>query len=647
MNMRKLITHLAQRFSRITTSGKYMPLVDGLRFLAIAPVIVQHLSERLVQHSPVAFATPVREDQLVFLASRGTIGVFIFFALSGFMLSLPFAKHHPEGSEKPSLKGYFLRRFTRIEPPYLVWISVFALVLMAKGAYSFGEMFPHWLASCFYLHNIVYGEYSVINPVAWSLEIEIQFYLIAPFLVGLIFSIRQAALRQWVLWGSILGYVSLQHALGWQFFPCKATLLGQLQHFLVGIWLADCYLTRWSKGVAGSYRWDLLFVPALLVMAYTWTEEYWKSLVFTLALAYVLAAAFKGRFFQKFLCLRWIAITGGMCYTIYLIHLPLMELQMRFTKNLTLTNYYLINLLVQAAIAIPLILAVSAFFFVFLEKPFMRKDWLPALLASAKGWTSKVFSPKMQPRPAPALAVSWHQKVIVKMKKIAAPFFFFFLLMSTQSSAQDVSFAEEFPLPSLDSLIALAIQKSPVLRSQDVWIENRRLDWEVKRRGWADLVTIGGAALLGSNNLLDYSTTTTGAEQTTVNRFNTGYNAGISLRFSLGDVLNRGDKSDLARLEYERAQVDKESIERQLREEVMRRYDTFNSSLRILKLDAQNVEAMGLALEMAEKYFREANLPVSEYTNVLSKKISADKQFEEAKLEAQHAYRMLREIAGL
>ena len=377
--------HLRHLLSRVTTSGKYLPLVDGLRFLAIAPVIIQHASERLIRHTPLEFATPVKEDPLVFLASRGTIGVFIFFALSGFMLSIPFARYKLEGAKKPALKSYFLRRFTRIEPPYLIWMTVFALVLLAKGASSFSELAPHWLASCFYLHNFAYGEYSTINPVAWSLEIEIQFYLLAPWLVQLIFSIKKASVRQAVLVGSILGYVTLQHVFGWQYFPWKASLLGQFQHFLVGIWLADCYLTYWKNGTVGRRRWDVLFVPALLVMAYTWTEEYLKSIAFALALMYVLAAAFRGRYFHQFFQNQWIAIIGGMCYTIYLIHLPLLELQMNFTKQLTLTNQYLPNLLLQLAIGVPLIFLASAVFFVLIEKPFMRplKLRLPVRLPQA------------------------------------------------------------------------------------------------------------------------------------------------------------------------------------------------------------------------------------------------------------------------
>ena len=45
--MQKTFNYLAQKLTRVTANGQYLPLVDGLRFLAIMPVLVQHMSERL------------------------------------------------------------------------------------------------------------------------------------------------------------------------------------------------------------------------------------------------------------------------------------------------------------------------------------------------------------------------------------------------------------------------------------------------------------------------------------------------------------------------------------------------------------------------------------------------------------------------
>ena len=76
--LRSYLNKWKNKLSRVTSSGNYISEVDGLRFIAIMPVIIQHLSERLIKNTPIEFATPIAQDQLAFLASRGTIGVFIF-----------------------------------------------------------------------------------------------------------------------------------------------------------------------------------------------------------------------------------------------------------------------------------------------------------------------------------------------------------------------------------------------------------------------------------------------------------------------------------------------------------------------------------------------------------------------------------------
>lgn len=385
--MKKIIASIPERLSRITSSGRYIAEVDGLRFMAIIPVLIQHLSERTQRYATQDWATPLAEDQVVFWASRGTIGVFIFFAISGFILGLPFAKYHLQGGRKVGLKSYFWRRVTRLEPPYMVWMIVFFLVLLVKGSYGFGELSPHLGASLLYAHNLVYQDYSVINPVAWSLEIEIQFYLMAPILAWLFFRWQNKWLRRGLLVGGIVAILLAQQEFGWVAMPYKLTLLWQLQYFLVGFLVTDFFLVDWqgqNRG-KGLWWWDVVALAGLIVMALSWSAYFPKRLVFSIALLGFLVAGFRGRWFTQFLRKPWIAVIGGMCYTIYLIHLPLLEGLTPITTKLALTNIFGINLLLQALVVFPIVLAVSAVGFLWLEKPCMDKYWPAKLWARIRG----------------------------------------------------------------------------------------------------------------------------------------------------------------------------------------------------------------------------------------------------------------------
>src|SRR5690606_17688210 len=137
------------------------------------------------------------------LMREGGIGVDVFFAISGFILALPFAKHHLFATPPVSIKGYFTRRITRLEPPYVISLTILLGVHILILHESFREMLPHYLASLFYVHGFVYDEWSRINPVAWSLEVEVQFYILAP-LLAMVFKIPGKVQRRSVIVGIIL-----------------------------------------------------------------------------------------------------------------------------------------------------------------------------------------------------------------------------------------------------------------------------------------------------------------------------------------------------------------------------------------------------------------------------------------------------------
>lgn len=366
----KRIQTLWTSLRRETSSGRFIPFVDGLRFLAIMPVIIQHASERLIKYNPLIKVHTGIEQQTEFLVSRGAIGVIIFFALSGFILSLPFA----HGNRAFSYKQYLGRRLTRLEPPFIFWMSCFAVVLFIQSGTNVGTITEHWLASIFYVHTICYQNFSIINPVAWSLEVEIQYYLVAPFIAILYFNQPDKRFRRAFLIVFILLFLIYQHALGWHLFPVKASILGHLQHFLIGMFIADLYIndTEWVS--RKSIIWDILAPVCLLTMAYTWTEEFGKTLLMNLVLTGLFLAALKGRYFPALLSIRMITVIGGMCYTIYLTHLPLLELLYSFIGDFGQSTSWSIQLSLSLLIALPLVLLSSMIGYKLIEQPFMKRN---------------------------------------------------------------------------------------------------------------------------------------------------------------------------------------------------------------------------------------------------------------------------------
>lgn len=338
---------IRRHLTRRTSSGQYIPEIDSLRFFAIAAVVLFHIALFVAEFDRPALGARTGQGLSYLLAARGRLGVQFFFCISGFVLGLPFAAHYLTGARRVSLRGYFLRRVTRLEPPYVVSLLVFALLLVVRGKYTVADAGPHLAASLLYLHNAAYGVLSTINGVAWSLEIEVQFYCLAP-LLGRVFAIASPYWRRGLLLTAVVLLAAFSPAgqegrLGY-------SLAAYLQYFLVGFLFADLYLTRWRRG-ARAPRW-------------------WRGP-------------------QVVLRNPWIATIGGMCYSIYLIHAQIISFVGHLTLPLGQRLGPQLHLLVQVIVLLPFILVISALFFVLVERPCMDRDW-PAKLAA---WWRRRLSP--------------------------------------------------------------------------------------------------------------------------------------------------------------------------------------------------------------------------------------------------------------
>lgn len=388
------LSSIPERLSRVTLEGKIIKEIDGLRFIAILPVLIQHMNERFINHTSINFGTNFKskETLLGFWASMGFIGVYIFFVISGFVLGLQFARYKLIQGKSINLKRYYWRRITRLEPPYIFWMTAFFVIFLITKHADFFTYLPHYLANLTYTHALIYDDWSPFNPVIWTLEIEIQFYIIAPFLALGLFTIKNKAIRRCGIILAVLLIITAQ----WYFFPTVAqidqhgdlykitnlNITAHLHYFLLGFLLADIYICDW-KSMKKNIIFDVLAITCFLAMVYgfRWNFNLFSTAFFVLALFGFFYSSFKSIYFNAFITNRWIMAIGGMCYTIYLIHLPLAELLIRVTKNIAISNSYEINLLLQLCIFIPVVLILSAIFYLLLEKPFMYNDWSKRLAA--------------------------------------------------------------------------------------------------------------------------------------------------------------------------------------------------------------------------------------------------------------------------
>jgi peptidoglycan/LPS O-acetylase OafA/YrhL len=377
----------SERFRRVTTSTGYLPEIDGLRFIAIFMVVcILHVGGT---YAGMMFGDKIADGYLqkIFI-KEGKYGVSLFFIISGFILSIPFAKQKLYGQKPVLLKDYFIRRLTRIEPLYIITLVLYFIIRVWVLHYqSFAEVVPHFIASFFYVHNIVYNDFSLINGVTWSLEVEIQFYCLAPLLTS-VYLVKSTLYRRIIFvilitGGCIVSYIQ-QYQMG-NFINCGC-------YFFAGMLLAELYL---SDNKTYNKKYHLLLAGVALVSVFT-VPAYFASIYFCLAKIILTCVFFflslKNSTLKKYLGNRVIAITGGMCYSIYLLHMGVHGVLRHKLTMLHFSKYNWVNGWAAYLITIFTSLIISAVFFILIEKPTMKKGWYKIKMYKNK---QVVYSPQL------------------------------------------------------------------------------------------------------------------------------------------------------------------------------------------------------------------------------------------------------------
>lgn len=149
-----------------------IPSLDGLRALSILLVVGLHTVQRYSLSHPV--------PRWWYAVFNGQAGVFIFFEISGFLITtLLLAEHAKRGAV--SLRGFYVRRAFRILPPLYLYIAAVVLLGVAGRL----QVVPGdvW-TSVLFVHNIRgYSTWALEH--LWSISMEEQFYFVWPFVLVL------------------------------------------------------------------------------------------------------------------------------------------------------------------------------------------------------------------------------------------------------------------------------------------------------------------------------------------------------------------------------------------------------------------------------------------------------------------------------
>jgi peptidoglycan/LPS O-acetylase OafA/YrhL len=157
-----------------TDRHTYIPAFDGLRGIAILPVILLHVG-----------VLTLPNGSLLYQLSRGWYGVDLFFVLSGFLITWILISE-VEATGTLDLGRFYRRRLLRLAPAYVsaLMMALIGAAIFQRSALSrVPEVLPS-LITYTYNYQIAFGgPHFDVLVVIWSLCVEEQFYLTWPWLL--------------------------------------------------------------------------------------------------------------------------------------------------------------------------------------------------------------------------------------------------------------------------------------------------------------------------------------------------------------------------------------------------------------------------------------------------------------------------------
>ncbi|HEY0185081.1 MAG TPA: acyltransferase [Rhodopila sp.] len=147
-----------------------IPSLDGLRAVSIGLVILAHSVEFLPPHLAGRG-----------LAAYGSIGVSIFFVISGFLIT-SILLDEKSSHNRIDIRNFYIRRIVRIMPAYYCFLAIMIL-LSACGLFVLTSR--DIIASLLFVRDYKTGAQSYLLGHTWSLSVEEQFYLFWPVTVWL------------------------------------------------------------------------------------------------------------------------------------------------------------------------------------------------------------------------------------------------------------------------------------------------------------------------------------------------------------------------------------------------------------------------------------------------------------------------------
>lgn len=246
---------------------------------------------------------------------KGDWGVILFFIISGFSMAL--ITYEKINNSNINWKSYIIKRIYRIVPAYYIAIVVWTILILngiAPKPIGFFDQITHLL----FIHTFFSSTFYSISGVFWTLGIEIQFYLILPFIVTFI-------IKHPVITISI-SIVPILFSIFFKFnFPINSAFIFCLFYFILG-YLIFIYKSKlYTLFFDYKYKKIILIFFSMIFLHFTFIKESFinielNKLLWVISFIPIFIYMSENKLIQesKNKLLSLVVFTGTASYSIYL-----------------------------------------------------------------------------------------------------------------------------------------------------------------------------------------------------------------------------------------------------------------------------------------------------------------------------------------
>ena len=224
------------------------------------------------------------------------------------------------------------------------------------------------------------------------------------------------------------------------------------------------------------------------------------------------------------------------------------------------------------------------------------------------------------------------------------------MLIGWQVRAQNFGTTEDtsegmIRIPPLQMLIDSAKQYSPLLKTKDIEITIREMEWRAQRWEWTDFIQPFTEYRYGTvdNYILGQQPgTVLQFQQTAAHRFN----AGARINLTIFKAINSRSKLKLAEKRIELDYARRDEIDLLISKEVVRLWNMLKTYQNIIALKADLRVTQAWNLAAAKLLYESGEVPIMELARITEIASKADENHELAIKEFREAFFLLSELVG-